>query len=194
MNNTNKPLLSFRFERALVYATQIHSNQIRKGSKVPYISHLLSVTALVLEDGGDEDEAIAALLHDAIEDQSITSQQIHDLFGEKVASIVSACTESETLPKPAWKERKLASIEHLRDANASVRRVMLADKLHNLRSILSDWYRLGDLIWDRFKGGQEGTLWYFRSLVAAERESGSSFLGQELERSLQLLESASLRH
>lgn len=188
MNNTNKPLLSFRFERALVYATQIHSNQIRKGSKVPYISHLLSVTALVLEDGGDEDEAIAALLHDAIEDQSITSQQIHDLFGEKVASIVSACTESETLPKPPWKERKLAAIEDLRHASPSIRRVMLADKLHNLRSILSDWYRLGDKIWHRFKGGKEGTLWYFRSLVAADRENGSSFLGKELERTLQLLE------
>ncbi|MDJ0687425.1 MAG: HD domain-containing protein [Xenococcaceae cyanobacterium MO_188.B32] len=129
--------LTERFERALVYATQLHSNQIRKGSRVPYISHLLSVAALVLEDGGDEDEAIAALLHDAIEDRGgdKVRQEIQQKFGQEVVSIVNDCTDAEVIPKPPWQERKQQYIERMRDASPKVRRVSMADKLYQIRII-----------------------------------------------------------
>ncbi len=190
MNQTNKSLLSDRFEQALIYATRLHSNQVRKGSNVPYISHLLGVTALVLEDGGSEEEAIAALLHDAIEDRGGDKirQEIKAKFGELVAEIVEDCTESDTDPKPAWKERKLATIKKLREVSPQAKRVILADKLHNARSILGDWYRIGDAIWERFKTGKAGTLWYFRSIVEVDRELGSSYLGEELTRVIAALE------
>ena len=176
--------LTERFERALVYATQLHSNQIRKGSGVPYISHLLSVAALVLEDGGDEDEAIAALLHDAIEDRGgdKTRQEIQQKFGREVVSIVNGCTDAEVIPKPPWRERKQKYIERMRNASLEVRRVSMADKLHNARSILADYYRGDTDIWSRFKGGKEGTLWYFRSLIEINRQAGSSFLVEECDR------------
>lgn len=163
--------LTERFEEALVYATQLHSQQIRKGSGVPYISHLLSVAALVLEDGGNEDEAIAALLHDAIEDQGGDKirQEIQQKFGQEVVSIVNGCTDAEVIPKPPWRERKQQYIAKMRDASPEVRRVSMADKLHNARSILADYYRGDKDIWSRFKGGKEGTLWYFRSLIEVER-------------------------
>ena len=190
MNQINQSLLGDRFEQALVYATRLHSNQVRKGSGVPYISHLLGVTALVLEDGGTEEEAIAALLHDAIEDQGGDKirQEIKAKFGDKVAEIVEGCTESDTEPKPAWMDRKLATIKKLREVSPEVRRVILADKLHNARSILGDWYRIGDAIWERFKTGKTGTLWYFRSIVEVDRDNGSSYLGSELSRVIAELE------
>jgi (p)ppGpp synthase/HD superfamily hydrolase len=168
----------------------IHRHQVRKCSDVPYISHLLSVTALVLEDGGSEEEAITALLHDAIEDQGgdETRQEILSLFGTKVAAIVEGCTESDITPKPPWKERKLATINKLRSVSPEVRRVTLADKLHNARSILEDWYRIGDAVWDRFKTGKSGTLWYFRSIAEVDRELGSTHLGEELTRVIAQLE------
>jgi (p)ppGpp synthase/HD superfamily hydrolase len=182
--------LGSRFEAALVYATQLHANQVRKGSNVPYISHLLSVAALVLEDGGDEDEAIAALLHDAIEDQggAKTREEIRQKFGEKVVNIVDGCTDSEIIPKPPWKERKQRHIEKMRYASPEIWRVSLADKLHNARSILADWHRMGEAVWDKFKGGREGTLWYYRSFLAVHQETGSSFLSKELGRVVAELE------
>ena len=182
--------LTERFERALVYATQLHSQQIRKGSGVPYISHLLSVAALVLEDGGNEDEAIAALLHDAIEDQGgdKTRQEIQQKFGQKVVSIVNGCTDAEVIPKPPWRERKQQYIERMRDASPEVRRVSMADKVHNARSILADYYRGDTEIWSRFKGGKEGTLWYFRSLIEVNRQAGSNFLIEECDRVVKQLE------
>lgn len=126
---------------------------------------------MVLEDGGNKDEAIAALLHDAIENQGSDKirQEIYQKFGESVASIVEAGTESDTIPKPPWKERKLAAFARLRDASPQVRRVVLADKLHNARSILVDWHRHGEEIWNRFQGGKEGTLWFYRAIIESER-------------------------
>lgn len=185
-----KQLLSNKFEEALVYATRLHGKQVRKTTSIPYISHLLSVSALVLEDGGSEEEAIAALLHDGIEDQGgdKTRQEIYRKFGTEVGDIVQACTESDIQPKPPWKERKQASIEKLRSANDRVRRVVIADKLHNARSILADLYRYGDAVWSRFKGGKDGTLWFYRSLIAADRENGFSFLTDQLERVVVQLE------
>jgi (p)ppGpp synthase/HD superfamily hydrolase len=185
--------LSHRFEAALVYATQLHANQVRKGSNVPYISHLLSVAALVLEDGGGEDEAISALLHDAIEDQggAKTREEIRQKFGNQVVSIVNGCTESDVTPKPPWKERKQRYIEQMRCASAEVRRVSLADKLHNARSILADWHRIGNTVWKKFKGDKDGTLWFYRSLVKVYQEAGSSYLSEEFERVVLQLEQIS---
>ncbi|NEO41127.1 MAG: HD domain-containing protein [Moorea sp. SIOASIH] len=187
---TQTPQLSTRFEAALVYTTRLHANQVRKGSGVPYISHLLSVAALVLEDGGDENEAIAALLHDAIEDQggAKTREEIRQRFGEKVVSIVDGCTEYETLPKPPWKERKLNYLEKIRLASPEVRRVSLADKLHNIRSLLADCHREGEQVWQKFTGGKEGTLWFYQSLLKVYQEKPSDFLTQELARLISQLE------
>lgn len=187
---TETPQLSTRFEAALVYATRLHANQVRKGSGVPYISHLLSVAALVLEDGGDEDQAIAALLHDAIEDQggAKTRAEIRQRFGERVVNIVDGCTDSETIPKPPWKERKLNYLEKMRLASSEVRRVALADKLHNARSIVADWEREGEKVWQKFKGGKEGTLWFYRSFLEIYQQKGSDFLTQELARLISRLE------
>jgi (p)ppGpp synthase/HD superfamily hydrolase len=182
--------LSSRFEDALVYATQLHSQQIRKGSGVPYIAHLLSVAALVLEDGGDEEQAIAALLHDAIEDQGgdKTRQEIREKFGERVVSIVNGCTDAEVIPKPPWQERKQQYIEKMRHASAEVRRVSMADKLHNARSILADYHRGNPDIWSKFTGGKEGTLWYYRSLIEVNRQAGTNYLTEECDRIIRELE------
>jgi (p)ppGpp synthase/HD superfamily hydrolase len=185
LNTTEQPKLTNRFEQALVYANRLHAHQIRKGSGVAYISHLLSVAALVIENGGDEDEAIAGLLHDAIEDQggATTREAIRQQFGERVTEIVNGCTDADTIPKPPWKERKQKYIEHLRHASSSVCRVSLCDKLHNARSILSDWRREGDAVWDRFTGSKTGTLWYYRAIVQVFQEIGSnSHLVDELNR------------
>ncbi|GAB1541985.1 HD domain-containing protein [Scytonema sp. NUACC21] len=192
-NTPTQSKLSSRFESALVYATRLHAHQVRKSSDIPYISHLLSVAALVLEDGGDEDEAIAALLHDAIEDQggAKTREEIRQLFGEKVVTIVDGCTDSEVIPKPPWKQRKQEHIEKMRSASPEVRRVSQADKLHNIRSTLADWYREGEAVWHKFKGGKEGTLWYYRSLLSIYQETGTSFLTQELDRAITVLEHVS---
>lgn len=181
--------LTARFEEALTYATRLHSEQSRKGSGIPYISHLLSVAALVLEDGGSEDEAIAALLHDAIEDRggAKTREEILQKFGEKVVIIVDGCTESEVIPKPPWRERKLAALETLRSASPSVRRVILADKLHNARSILMDLEREGETVWNRFKGGKEGTLWFYNATIEVAKKQEKSVLLLELEKTVQRL-------
>lgn len=194
-NITPTTQLTSNFEDALVYATQLHSQQIRKGSGVPYISHLLSVAALVLEDGGSEDEAIAALLHDAIEDQGGDKirQEIREKFGEKVVDIVNGCTDAEVIPKPPWKQRKQQYIERMRHASPQVRRVSMADKLDNARSILADYYRQGNLVWSRFKSGKEGMLWYFDSLLEVDQEAGGSFLGEELERVVKILKESTVK-
>jgi len=178
-------ILSPRFEGALVYAAQLHADQVRKGTKVPYIAHLLGVASIVLEHGGNEDEAIAALLHDAVEDQGgdATRQQIRRRFGDEVTKIVDGCTDSDVLPKPPWKSRKQAHIAHLGVASRSISLVSAADKLHNARAILADYRRLGEALWDRFTGGKGGTLWYYRSLVGVYRQAGSNTaLVDELDR------------
>ncbi len=169
-------VLTSRFEQAFQYAFRIHRNQVRKGSLTPYITHLLAVSALVIEDGGSEDEAIAALLHDGPEDQGgiVILDEIRSLFGDNVANIVAECTDSYDLPKPAWRKRKEDYLEHLRYASIEVRRVSMADKIHNARSILSDLRRSGESVWSRFNGGRKGTLWYYHSLLEIFRASGPS--------------------
>jgi len=176
--------LTSRFETALSFAARLHAHQVRKQTNIPYISHLLAVTGIALEHGANEDEAIAALLHDAIEDQGgdHTRQTIRRLFGEQVVEIVNGCTDAETDPKPDWRPRKEQYIAHIRHAPASVRLVSSADKLHNARTILADYRVIGEKVWERFTGGKEGTLWYYRSLVEAFREAGATPLVEELVR------------
>lgn len=177
-------MFSERFTTALTYATELHATQVRKGSSVPYVAHLLGVASIALEYGANEDEAIAALLHDAIEDQggAVTREQIRRRFGENVTAIVNGCTDADTIPKPPWRQRKEGYIAHIATASPSVLLVSAADKLHNARSILKDYRVLGESLWERFQGGKEGTLWYYRSLVDAFNQTGTTAIGQELER------------
>ncbi len=165
-----------KFEEALVYAAQLHQDQKRKGTGVPYITHLLAVAAIVGENGGDEDEVTAALLHDAPEDCG-GRERLEDIrarFGDEVARIVDGCTDTYEEPKPSWRPRKENYVAHVATASDSVRLVSSADKLHNARAILADLRSLGDGLWNRFTGGKEGTLWYYRALVEAYAESGTN--------------------
>jgi GTP pyrophosphokinase len=184
-------VLTNRFEEALVYAAELHKKQRRKGTETPYVAHLLSVASLVLEHGGNEDEAIAALLHDAIEDQggAPTREEIRRRFGDVVTAIVDGCTDAEVIPKPPWRARKEAYIAHIVESSTpSVRLVSSADKLHNARSILGDFRLLGESLWNRFSGGKDGTLWYYRALVDAYHEAGGTPILDELERTVDELE------
>ncbi len=167
-------ILSLRFEQALVYAAILHSGQARKGTRTPFISHLLSVAALALENGANEDEAIAALLHDAVEDAGGAPrlEDIRSRFGPVVAEIVLGCTDTDKSPKPPWKQRKEQYIAHLAHGSDSVKLVSCADKVHNSRSIVADLRELGDAVWSRFTGGKDGTLWYYRTLLETYRNHG----------------------
>lgn len=160
--------LGRRYTDAVAYAAALHRDQRRKGTQIPYLAHLLSVSALVLEGGGDEDEAVAALLHDALEDQGhLTSyEEIAEQFGVRVADIVRACSDAEDWPKPPWHERKQRYVDHVRTAPQEVLVVSAADKLHNARAILADWRQEGDRLWSRFSGGPDDQLWYYGELCA----------------------------
>ena len=172
--------LTERFKQALVLAYNLHSQQLRKDRSTPYIAHLLSVTALVLENGGNEDEAIAALLHDAVEDRGgmATRQHILELFGETVVDIIDGCTESDTIPKPPWEERKLRYIQQICHGSKSVQRISLADTLHNGKDLLAALRREGKIVWTQFNGGKEKTLWFYHSLFSCYKDD--NYLKQEL--------------
>ncbi|MEH1788517.1 HD domain-containing protein [Nostoc sp.] len=187
-NSINKPKLTTRFEEALVYATKLHAQQVRRISGVPYVSHLLSVTALVIEDGGSEDEAIAALLHDAIEDQGgkRTGEIIRQKFGDKVADIVESCTESDAVPPPPWKERKQKYLENISQSSPEVLRVALADKVHNARSNLTEWDLYGDKAGNQEQ--RQRTLWFYHSVIAVAQTLTDSRLVEELRRIVKQLE------
>jgi GTP pyrophosphokinase len=182
-------LLGDRFERALVYAARLHREQRRKGSGTAYAAHLLGVALLVLEDGGSEDEAIAALLHDAVEDQGGRARldEIEREFGSRVALIVKGCSDTDISPKPPWRPRKEAYVQALASHDASVRRVSLADKLYNARAILLDYRSLGEELWERFDP-ESDQLWYYRALLSAFRETTESPLVGELHRVVTELE------
>jgi (p)ppGpp synthase/HD superfamily hydrolase len=179
-----------RFNEAFLYAAEKHVTQKRKKTNVPYISHLMSVAALVLEAGGGEDEAIAALLHDVVEDCGghPVLEDIRCRFGDRVAYIVDGCTDAYTIPKPPWKSRKLEYLEHLREAPDDVRLVSAADKLHNVRTILADFRKDGDSVWDRFSGRRDGTLWYYRAVLDVLRDGRPNRLVEELHRVVTELE------
>jgi (p)ppGpp synthase/HD superfamily hydrolase len=164
------PWLGPRFEEALGYVLRVHGGQTRKASTIPYVSHLLGVAGLVLSDGGDEDEAIAALLHDAVEDQGGAPrlEDIRRRFGQRVGELVAACTEIQDDPKPPWQVRKEAYLEHLRHLeDQGALRVSLADKLDNVRSMVADRRRVGDRFFDRFNAPKESQRWYYGQLVDA---------------------------
>jgi (p)ppGpp synthase/HD superfamily hydrolase len=182
--------LGRRFEHALLFATRKHAGQHRKGTAVPYVAHLLSVAGLVLEVGGDEDLAIAALLHDVVEDcgGAPMLREIRRRFGKRVAHVVDGCTDTDLDPKPPWRQRKEDYIAHLRTADADTRLVSAADKLHNVRSIVAAYREIGDGVWERFHGKRDGTLWYYRALLDEFQRRKSSPLIRELERAVIELE------
>jgi (p)ppGpp synthase/HD superfamily hydrolase len=166
--------LSPRFSEALVWAAQLHRDQVRKGpNAVPYVGHLLAVASIVIDYGGSEDQAIAALLHDAVEDQggAPTLAMISRLFGPEVAAIVDGCTDTDEQPKPPWQARKDRYIEHLAEAPPSVLLVAAADKLGNARSILADLRVTGDAVWERFTASKRQSLWYYRTVVETLRST-----------------------
>lgn len=174
--------LSTRFEEALVFATRLHATQQRKGTEIPYVSHLLAVASLVIEAGGNEDEAIAALLHDGPEDQGglRTLKEIRDRFGVPVGKIVAACSDTFDAKKPAWRARKETYLAHLREAAPSVLLVSCADKLHNARAILADYRRHGEALWSRFNAGRDDILWYYGELARFFVNQGPDRLAGEL--------------
>jgi (p)ppGpp synthase/HD superfamily hydrolase len=182
--------LTDRFNRALVRAAEIHQHQKRKCNEgdpeIPYIAHLLAVCGLVLQDGGSEDEAIAALLHDAAEDQGGEPMldQIEAEFGPDVSGIVIECSDTFEHPKPPWRHRKEEYLAHLPEASVSALRVSIADKLDNARASLLDYRRLGDDLWGRFNVSRDQQLWYYRSLVTTYRgiDGFESPLIDELDR------------
>jgi (p)ppGpp synthase/HD superfamily hydrolase len=181
-----------RFGDALMFADQIHRDQTRKGSGVPYIGHLLGTAALVIDDGGSEDEAIAALLHDAAEDQGGEGMldRIEQRFGGDVRRIVAASSDTLEMPKPPWRERKeryIASIAHKRPDEL---RVSLADKVYNVRAILHDYNTVGEQLWERFTASRDEVLWYYRSLTDAFQKAYPGPLADELERTVDQLEAS----
>lgn len=179
-------MLTRRFDDALLFASELHRSQVRKGTAVPYLSHLLSVSALVLKNGGDEDQAIAALLHDAAEDQGgrETLEEIRRRFGDRVARIVADCTDAWSLPKPEWRQRKERYINALPGKPPDTLLVSLADKTDNARAILAGYRETGDDIWRRFKGGKEGTRWYYQSLAEIFSKHYPGPLASELARTV----------
>ncbi len=184
--------LTARFTSALEYAAQLHRTQVRKGGDVPYVSHLLAVAGLVIEHGATEDEVIAALLHDAIEDQggAPTREAIRARFGDRVVAIVDGCTDTEVTPKPPWRARREAYLAHLRTAEPSMRLVSAADKLHNARMLLADFRSSGDGLWGRFNAGKAEILWFYREVVSILGDGGGSALVEELRRTVSDLEAA----
>jgi (p)ppGpp synthase/HD superfamily hydrolase len=184
------PFLTRRFDVALHFASGLHHAQFRKGTNIPYIAHLMSVASLVLEAGGDEDQAIAALLHDAMEDQGgpPTLATIQKLFGDRVADTVRECSDSESEDpnsKKPWRDRKRAYIAHLAEASVDALRVSIADKLHNARAILADYRILGDKLWERFnkEASKKDQLDYYRALVTAFRKTAApNAMVEELDR------------
>lgn len=184
MTSSKHPALGPRYRDALVYAAHLHRRQFRKATNIPYVAHLIGVSSLVLEDGGDEDEAIAALLHDAVEDQGgqRTLAAIRKRYGARVASIVEGCTDSDRTPKPPWRERKEGFLARLRTAPPSVLRVSLADKVHNGRSLVRDIGVNGWEVWTRFRAGPPEQAWYYRSLLEIFQVRSESPMVAELER------------
>jgi (p)ppGpp synthase/HD superfamily hydrolase len=166
---------SHRFVDALQYAANAHQAQKRKGTEIPYVGHLLGVASIVIDAGGTEDEAIAALLHDAPEDQGGRRRlnEIVEKFGDRVGQVIEGCSDplaEDGKVDTAWEDRKARYLEHLLQcADASVFLVSAADKLHNARATLADFHAVGDEVWKRFKGGRESTLRNYENLMAAYR-------------------------
>lgn len=178
-------LLSPRLKEALDYAIELHGGDARKHSRVPVLAHLLSVCALVQQDGGGEEEAIAALLHDSLEDKpdKTSAETISQRFDPRVLELIQLATDTPLDyaggPKPRWRDRKARYIEHIRQASPADLRVPVADKVDNVRAILADYHRVGESLWDRFNAGKADQLWFYQSVLAAFKEVG--FRGHMLD-------------
>ena len=186
------PYLGPRLQKAFRYAAAKHAGQTRKQTAVPYLSHLMAVTALVLEAGGDEDLAIAALLHDVVEDCGGMPRlrEIHKMFGARVAKIVEGCTDSFSDPKLPWIDRKEEYLKRLKHEDADTRLVSASDKLYNARAIVTDLHAIGRAVFDRFTAGQDGTLWYYGQLSRIFRERLPGPLSNEIKRTVDLMSTA----
>jgi len=186
---SRRETLGHRFDDAVTMARELHAGQQRKGTAIPYFAHLLGVASLVLEGGGDEDEAIAGLLHDAVEDQGgpATLAAIEQRFGPRVAAIVAACSDTDEVPKPPWRARKEGYLAHLvaADLPEGTLLVSLADKLHNARAIRADLHAHGDEVWSRFSAGRSDQLWYYRSLAEAFQRLRPGAMAEELARTVE---------
>ena len=180
-----------RFLRAFEFAAKKHAGQTRKASTIPYLAHLMGVASLVLEAGGDEDLAIAALLHDVVEDcgGAPMLKEVRRRFGSRVAKIVDGCTDAYETPKPPWHERKVSYISRLKKEDADTRLVSAADKLNNIRSILSDYRAIGESVWSRFNGKRDGTLWYYRTLRDEFLQSKPNRITRDFDLAVKELES-----
>ncbi len=170
--------LSPRLQEALDYAIELHGRDTRKKSPVPVLAHLLAVCALVQQDGGDEDEAIAALLHDSLEDKpgETNPALLFDRFGPRVLALIQLATDTPADyaggPKAPWRERKERYLAHVRRADPATLRVTVADKIDNVRAMLADYQRFGESLWERFNAGKADQLWYYQSALAAYKEAG----------------------
>ena len=164
--------LNKRFDEALVYAERLHRGATRKETSIPYVAHLLSVAGLILSAGGSQREAIAALLHDAAEDAGGERRlaKIREKFGKSVAEIVRSCSDTMEDPKPEWRPRKEAYIQHLGEASPFALLVSLADKVDNARAIAMDLEQVGSGVWNRFNAPREDSLWYYRAVLERFRE------------------------
>ncbi|MCW2589529.1 MAG: metal dependent phosphohydrolase [Mycobacterium sp.] len=188
---TTTPILTERFDEALAYVAHLHRTQLRKGGDIPYLGHLLSVSSLVIEGGGTEPQAIAGLLHDAVEDQGGAPilAEIRAKFGDDVATIVDQCSDTDVVPKPPWKARKEAYIAHLDTASDDTILVSLADKLDNARALLRDYRIVGAELWQRFSvNDPKEHLWYYRSLLEVFKDRNQTWLVDELDRVITTLE------
>jgi GTP pyrophosphokinase len=183
---------SERASEALAYTFALHAQQMRKGSGVPYITHLLAVAALVGDYGGDEEQFIAALLHDAVEDQGgyATLEEIRARFGERVATLVDGASDAHAVPKPPWRSRKEEHVAKIARADADLKLIVAADKLHNAQSVLRDMAIVGPCVWDRFFGKRDGSLWYYRAMHGALAEGWDHPILTELDRIIRALEDA----
>jgi (p)ppGpp synthase/HD superfamily hydrolase len=184
--------VSARLREAVDLAFRLHAGQTRRGSRAPYVFHPLAVAGLVADAGADEDQVIAALLHDAVEDAggADTRAEIARRFGEDVARLVDACSDTDRTPKPPWRERKEAFLGRLRGEPARVRLIVTCDKLHNVRALVRDLRAVGPELWSRFRGGRDGTLWYYDEVTAALADGWGHPLRDELERAVRELREA----
>ncbi len=185
-----RPMYGARLVSAVEFACTHHSGQRRKGSGAPYVTHPMAVASLVAEFGGDEEQAIAAMLHDIIEDCDVMREDVAERFGERVAEMVEACTDTDATPKPPWRPRKEAHIAHVRGLTPDKKLVIACDKLHNARSIVTDRHRssVGEVVWTRFRADRVDVIWYYKAMAEALRDGWQSEVLDELDRTIDAFE------
>lgn len=172
-------------EKAILVATQAHDGQYRKNTNVPYITHPYTVGMILMNASYSEEVVASGILHDTVEDTSLSLEDIEKVFGEKVATIVEGCSEPDK--SLSWEERKEHTIEYLKGASEEIRAVVCADKLHNLQSILRDFHQEGDRVWDRFNRGKKQQEWYYRNIVKSLETASTFQLLEELKREVETL-------